>query len=67
MISKEEFERGYCQRGHMTREEYQEERVTLPCYCDYEKCEGWAAVPNIPDIIQDHMKFYGQPKKSLEE
>jgi hypothetical protein len=56
-LTKEDFERGYCERSGITLELYRQWSVTLPCACDYEGCEGWAAVSNDPDLIADHKKF----------
>jgi len=43
-------------------DEYRKYRVTLPCACDSELCEEWAAIPNDPISIEDHLKFH-TPKK----
>ena len=61
-MTKEEFEHNYCQGSGITIEQYRQWKVTLPCSCDYEGCEGWAAIINDPDIIKDYIKFYGGSK-----
>jgi hypothetical protein len=62
VITKEQFERAYCERSHISLEQYHEWRVTLPCACDYEECEGWAAVSKDERAIADHMELYA-PKE----
>jgi len=61
-MTKEEFEIGYCSRSDISLEFYHKYFVTLPCACDYELCQGWAAVHNDPELIKAHMMFYA-PKK----
>ena len=58
MTTKEEFEKGYCERSGLTIEEYHRNHVTLPCACDFDGCEGWARIINYPDIIADHKLFH---------
>lgn len=53
-----EFEKGYCERSHITQEEYREHFVTLPCKCDDPDCPGWACVTNNPAMIQAHHDLY---------
>ena len=55
-MTKDEFEKGYCQRSNITKSFYDEWFTTLPCACDYEECKGWAAVRR--DFIKDHMELY---------
>ena len=57
-MTKEEFEQGYCGRSNISREYYKQYFVTLPCACDYERCEGWAKVNNDPNSIKTHKMFY---------
>jgi hypothetical protein len=67
MISKEEFEKRYCENSDITLEEYLKYEITLPCACNYEKCEGWVAVSrNIPSI-DAHMELYSPERKRLSE
>jgi len=65
-MTKEEFEESYCRRSNITLEVYHRWKVTLPCECTYEGCQGWAAIPNDPSCIEDHMKFYMPLSKGLE-
>lgn len=57
-ITKTTFERQYCKRSNISLAQYRVYKITLPCACDSEGCQGWAAIPNDPDIIADHMQFY---------
>lgn len=60
-MTKEEFEKWYCYRSGITVEEYHNDLnlITLPCNCDYEDCEGWAAITNEPRYIDIHNRLYG--------
>lgn len=64
-MTKEEFEQGYCKRSNILRASYNRYYVTLPCACDYEKCEGWGKVRNEPDSIKDHMFLYAPATKEI--
>lgn len=66
-MDKEEFERGYCERSGITREEYERHYVTLPCDCDYEECEGWACVINHPVHIHAHNRDWDKMGEALEK
>lgn len=55
---KEEFGARYCENSGITKEFYDEWFITLSCACDYDGCEGWAAVRNSDDMIKDHMELY---------
>jgi hypothetical protein len=59
-VTKDEFEKDYCERSGITIEEYHNEYslITLPCNCDYEECGGWAAITNEPRLIRIHMELY---------
>lgn len=57
-MTKDEFEQGYIQRSGITKEEYDKHQVTMSCNCDYERCEGWAAVSNNPLAIEAHKRLY---------
>lgn len=57
-ITKEQFEKAYCERSNITLTYYHSHFVALPCACDYEQCEGWASVTNDADMIAAHMRFY---------
>ncbi|MED3562348.1 hypothetical protein [Bacillus xiapuensis] len=61
-MTKEEFEEKYCKESGITKQEYDKYEVTLPCNCDYEGCEGWAAVTNTQYHIRAHMELYGNIK-----
>lgn len=56
-MTRDEFEQGYCERSNISLKEYRRWYVTLPCACDYEGCQGWAAVRNDPYIIEHHKEF----------
>lgn len=58
-MTAEEFEVGYCERSGITREYYRKWFATMTCQCDYESCEGWAAIHNTPDMIKDQQFLYG--------
>ncbi|MED3562322.1 hypothetical protein [Bacillus xiapuensis] len=59
-MTKEEFEKRYCEQSGITTEEYYNDcnLITLPCNCDYEGCEGWAAIDNTPRAIKTHKDLY---------
>lgn len=57
-MTKEEFEEGYCKRSGISLDEYNKYEITLPCSCEDEDCEGWAAVSNNSLLIEAHKKFY---------
>jgi hypothetical protein len=61
-MSKEEFEKEYCERSGITIDEYHNEYnlITLPCNCEYEDCHGWAAVTNEPLLVKCHMNTCGR-------
>ena len=61
-MTKSKFEKGYCRRSNISLKDYRQWFVTLPCVCDYDKCEGWAAIHNTPDMIALHMELYA-PKE----
>lgn len=61
-MTREVFEKSYCKRSNITLEQYREWFVTLPCACDYEGCQRWAAVHNSPDAIKAHLELYA-PKE----
>lgn len=64
-MTKEEFEKGYCERSGITIEFYNKYKVTLPCACGEEDCEGWAAMSNDPELIKWHMQFYAPKKEGV--
>lgn len=57
-MTKEEFEKRYCERSEITIEEYREYEVTLHCHCGQGGCDGWAAVSNTPITIKAHNDLY---------
>lgn len=61
-MTKEEFERGYCERSEITIHEYHNDYnlITLPCTCGKDGCEGWAAVVNTPRYIKIHNDLYNR-------
>ena len=59
-MTKEQFISGYCERSHITRESFDKYQVALPCDCEADICNGWAAVSNKPDFIKDHIMLYTQ-------
>jgi hypothetical protein len=59
-MTKEEFEKGYCERSEITIDEYHDDYnlITLPCNCGNATCEGWAAVDNRELAIKAHKDLY---------
>jgi hypothetical protein len=57
-MTKEEFEKRYCERSGISKEEYDEHEITLPCRCGENGCNGWAAVSNTPLAIKAHKDLY---------
>lgn len=57
-MTAEEFEKGYCKRSNLSLEKYRKWRVTMPCECEYEGCEGWASIPNDPESIAHQKQFH---------
>lgn len=57
-MTKEEFEKGYCNRSEITVEEYHKHFVTLPCNCGDESCNGWASITKNELVIQNHKRKY---------
>lgn len=43
-MTKDDFISGYIKRSEVTREFFNENYIAIPCDCDYENCNGWAAV-----------------------
>lgn len=56
-MTKEQFIEGYCRRSEITREAFDRDFVALPCNCEQDGCNGWAAVDNDQDAIKHHMEF----------
>lgn len=57
-MTKKEFEEGYCNKSHITVEEYMKYFVTLPCHCGDPSCKGWACVSNSKNSIKAHCELY---------
>jgi hypothetical protein len=57
-MEKEEFKRWYCNRSGITEAFFNEHFVVLPCQCNFDGCEGWAAVSNTPLSIKIHNDLY---------
>lgn len=57
-MNAEEFEKGFIERSEITQEFYSEHMVTLPCTCNGEDCEGFAAVSNNELSIKAHNFLY---------
>jgi len=57
-LTKQEFEDGYISRSGITKEKYDKYQVTMRCNCEYEQCEGWAAVSNNQLAIEAHKRLY---------
>jgi len=58
IIKKQTFERKYIRNSGITLRQYREWKLTVPCNCDYEGCQGWGAIPNDPDLIDTHNRLY---------
>lgn len=54
-MTRDEFERGYCERSGITALEFRKYMVALPCACEAEECEGWAAVSLDPALLLGHL------------
>lgn len=59
-MSKEEFEIQYSNNSDITLREYHELFITLPCHCDCEYCQGWAAVSNNELSVKCHNDLYNR-------
>lgn len=57
-MSKEEFEKKYCEDSDITLQEYKENFITLRCNCGEQNCLGWACVCNDKLAIKNHMRLY---------
>ncbi len=57
-MTSEEFERGYCEGSSITLMFYREMFVTMSCSCEYEGCNGWAAIRNDPNAIEHQRMFH---------
>ena len=64
-ITMEQFEDNYCQGSGITKQYYREHRVTLPCNCEYEGCQGWASIRNVWDGIQHQLIFCLPSKEDM--
>lgn len=60
-ISYNEFEDNYTTRSNITKEQYNRWKVTLPCDCGENGCQGWAAISREPDSIHHHCQFNFPP------
>lgn len=52
---RDEFVSGYCARSSISREQFDEMLVALPCDCADETCQGWAAIRRSPGQILHHI------------
>jgi len=61
-MTKEEFEKGYCERSKITIHEYHNSYnlITLRCSCGDRSCDGWAAVTNTPYFVKLHNELYNR-------
>ena len=57
-LTKEEFEKNYCEKSNITEAEYHENFVTLPCSCGDSLCKGWACVVKNARSIKAHRDLY---------
>jgi hypothetical protein len=57
-INKAEFESDFIRRSGITEEVYNQYRITLPCDCGADNCDGWAAVLKEPGGIYYHIQFH---------
>jgi len=57
-MTKEEFEREYCDRSGISSVLYKNRLVTLECNCGSDTCNGWAAIGNDPLYIKIHKELY---------
>ena len=42
-MTKEDFEKMYCEGSEITIEFYHQHLITVACDCEEPECEGWAA------------------------
>lgn len=64
-ITKEEFENRYIEESEISQEFYNDEFITLPCTCDGEDCEGWAAISNNPLSLKGHNYLYNHEHETF--
>jgi len=60
-ISYKEFEQNYIERSRISKEEYYKYKITLPCDCGEDGCQGWAAISVQPDSVHHHCQFNFPP------
>lgn len=51
-ITKEKVEENYIKRSKISKDFFNEHFITIPCTCDYEKCQGWQVTSNDPFSIK---------------
>ena len=66
-MTRDEFETAYCERSNITVERYRQIRITLPCGCDFDGCEGWGAVSYDASMLLHHLCFSLPPREKLME
>jgi hypothetical protein len=64
-MTRDEFERGYCARSGVTVEWFRQHRVALPCACEADGCEGWAAISLDPLLLLHHLCFQLPEREAL--
>ena len=58
-MTKEEFILNYCRRSDLSAQVFARTLVALPCTCEQEGCNGWAAVAADAQSIAVHQELYG--------
>ena len=56
--TKKEFEDSYIENSSISKEDYDEYFVTLPCKCGNKCCSGWTCVNNDELSIKTHNNLY---------
>lgn len=57
-MTRKQFEESYCNKSHISIEEYDKYFVTLPCNCGDDTCKGWACVTKREASIKAHKELY---------
>lgn len=66
-MTRDEFERGYCERSKISVEENRKYSVALPCACSDQTCPGWAMVSlTDPGLLISHLALYLPDRDVLE-
>ena len=56
---KEDFIKSYYKKSNISEKIFNERLVALPCNCNADNCNGWAAIANDKMSIGTHNDLYG--------